>query len=146
MSLYREAGAGRRRRRIVLAAAGAALAAIAIVLAVALTGDRSAEERLRDTQDEVQPALAALELIPIHYESPVASTHAAAAEQLDVARRTVEDAEEDLRALDANGTEALVADIDALDELVRTTGRSAAVEQASARAARELRRLVRLPA
>ena len=38
---------------------------------------------------DVEPALAALELVPIHYESPNSTTHAAAADQLDVARETI---------------------------------------------------------
>ena len=146
MSLYREAGAGRRRRRLVLAAGAAVLAVVAVALAFTLGGEPSAEERLRDTQADVQPALAALELIPIHYESPVASTHAAASEQLEVARGAIEDAEGELRALDAKATGSLLADLDALSELVRTTGRDAAVERAAAAAALELRRLVGLPA
>ena len=42
----------------------------------------------RRSQDDVEPALAALELMPIHYESPNPTTHAAAADQLGVARET----------------------------------------------------------
>ena len=48
-------------------------------------GAQSQEEQLESLQDDVQPALAALELIPIHYESPNRTTHAAAADQLEVA-------------------------------------------------------------
>ena len=89
MSLYREARTGRRRLWL---AAGAVLAAVVIVVVVLVAqgSEPSAAESLASLQDDVQPALAALELVPIHYESTNATTHAAAADQLEVARETVE--------------------------------------------------------
>jgi hypothetical protein len=143
MSLYREARSGRRRLWL---AAGAVLAVVAVIVAavVATGGEPSAAERLESLQDDVQPALAALELVPIHYESTNATTHAAAADQLAVARKTVEENADDLRALDRAGTDQLLADLTALDALVRTTGRDADVERATQEAAAELRQLVRL--
>ena len=88
--------------------------------------------------------LAALELVAIHYESTNATTRAAAADQLAVARTTVEEHTDELRALDAAKTAALLADLDELDGLVRTTGRADEVEQATSDAAEQLRRLARL--
>jgi hypothetical protein len=143
MSLYREARSGRRRLWL---AAGAVMVVAAVVVAVLVAqgGEPSAAEHLESLQDDVRPALAALELVPIHYESTNATTHAAAADQLAVARDTVAANAADLRALDRTGTEELVADLDALDTLVRTTGRSAEVERAASEAAAQLRQLVRL--
>jgi hypothetical protein len=143
MSLYREARSG---RRLLWIAVGAAVAVAAIVVGVVLLqgGEPSQAEQLESLQDDVRPALAALELVPIHYESTNATTHAAAADQLAVARTTVEQHANELRALDAAGTAALLADLDELDGLVRTTGRTDEVEQATGDAAAQLRRLARL--
>jgi hypothetical protein len=143
MSLYREARSGRRRLWI---AVGAAVAIAAVVVGVVLLqgGEPSQAEQLESLQDDVRPALAALELVPIHYESTNATTHAAAADQLAVARATVEEHADELRALDAAATAALLTDLGELDELVRTTGRTDEVEQATADAAAQLRRLARL--
>jgi hypothetical protein len=119
---------------------------VAVIAGVALTrgGEPSPEEQLASLQDDVQPALAALELVPLHYESTNATTHAAAASQLAVARETVAGVESDLRELDPTATEQLVEELDALDELVRTTGRADEVDRASREAAADLRRLARL--
>ena len=82
--------------------------------------------------------------MPIHYESPNPTTHAAAADQLAVAQTTVEEHADELRALDAAGTASLLAGLDELDGLVRTTGRTGEVEQATRATADQLRRLARL--
>ena len=143
MSLYREAQSGRRRLWI---AAGAAVAVVAIVVGILLAqdGEPSQAEQLESLQEDVRPALAALELVPIHYESPNPTTHAAAADQLAVAQTTVEEHADELRALDAAGTASLLAGLDELDGLVRTTGRTGEVEQATRATADQLRRLARL--
>ena len=143
MSLYREARSGRRRLWI---AVGAAVAVAAIVVGVVLVqgGEPSQAERIESLQEDVRPALAALELVAIHYESTNATTRAAAADQLAVARTTVEEHTDELRALDAAKTAALLADLDELDGLVRTTGRTEEVEQATRATAERLRRLARL--
>ena len=127
-------------------AAGAAVAVVAIVVGILLVrgGEPSQAEKLESLQADVRPALAALELVPIHYESTNPTTHAAAADQLAVAQTTVDDHADQLRALDAAGTAALLADLDELDGLVRTTGRADEVEQATSDAAEQLRRLARL--
>jgi hypothetical protein len=143
MSLYREARTGRRRLWI---AAGAVLAGavIVVVVLVARQSEPSAAESLASLQDDVRPALAALELVPIHYESTNATTHAAAADQLEVARETVEANVDDLRALDRAGTDRLQEELTVLAALVRTSGRNTEVEQATAEAAAQLRQVVRL--
>ena len=143
MSLYREARSGRRRLWI---AVGAAVAVLAIVVGILLVpgGEPSQAERLESLQQDVRPALAALELVPIHYESTNPTTHAAAADQLAVAQTTVEDHADELRALDAAGTAALLTDLSGLDRLVRTTGRTEEVAQATRATAERLRRLARL--
>ena len=143
MSLYREARSGRRRLWI---AVGAAVAVLAIVVGILLVpgGEPTQAERLESLQQEVRPALAALELVPIHYESTNPTTHAAAADQLAVAQATVEDHADELRALDAAGTAALLTDLSGLDRLVRTTGRTEEVAQATRATAERLRRLARL--
>ena len=143
MSLYREARTGRRRLWL---AAGAvlAVAAIVVVVLVARGSEPSAAESLASLQDDVRPALAALELVPIHYESTNATTHAAAADQLEVARETVEANADELRALDRAGTDRLLEELTVLDALVRTTERNAEIERATAEAAAQLRQVVRL--
>ena len=143
MSLYREARTGRRRLWL---AAGAvlAVAVIVVVVLVARGSEPSAAESLASLQDDVKPALAALELVPIHYESTNATTHAAAADQLEVARETVEANADELRALDRAGTDRLLEELTVLDALVRTTGRNAEIERATAEAAAQLRQVVRL--
>ena len=143
MSLYREARSGRRRLWIAAGAAVLALAAAGLILA-ATGGSPSEEEKLGSLQDEVQPALAALELIPIHYESANATTHAAAADQLEVAREAIASNEDELSALDPARTSRVLAKLAELRVLGRTTGRTALVERVAAETTADLRALVRL--
>jgi hypothetical protein len=143
VSLYREARTGRRRLWLGVGAALVVVAAVAGIV-VLRNDEPSAADRLESLQEDVQPALAALELVPIHYESPTPATHAAAAAQLAVARETVDDHAEELRALDPRATGDLVTDLEQLDALVRATGRTSEVERATRRAAEKLRRLVKL--
>ena len=144
MSLYREARSGRRRLLLVAGVAVVGIAAIAIAL-VALGGEQSESDRLASLQDDVQPALAALELIPIHYESTNPRTHAAASEQLGVARDAVARVEDDLLERDAARTGMLLQGLDELERLLETTGRVAAVERLTTETSAELRALVGLP-
>ncbi len=146
MSLYREAGAGKRRRRLLLAATAAVVAVAAVVAILVVGGDPSSADREQQLQQRAGPALQALELVPLHYESTNQVTHAAAADQLAVARETVDGLEADLRAHDDAGTAALLAELDRLRALVRPTGRDAEVERAATQAAADLRALVGLPA
>ncbi|MDX6437462.1 MAG: hypothetical protein QOF45_45 [Gaiellaceae bacterium] len=143
MSLYREARSGRR----LWIAAAVAVVAIAAVVAVVLAttgGSPSQAEKLESLQQDVQPALAALELIPIHYESPNPTTHAAAADQLDVARETISSVEDELRKLDPAGTNRVLSDLADLELLVRTTKQTGLVEHVASETATNLRALVRL--
>jgi hypothetical protein len=144
VSLYREARSG--RRRLWLAAGATVLVAAAATGVVLATtgGSQSQEERLGSLQDDVEPALAALELIPIHYESPNPTTHAAAADQLEVAREAIASVEDDLRALDPTGTRRLLSDLGELELLVRTTKRTDRVQQLTRQTTSNLRELVRL--
>jgi hypothetical protein len=144
MSLYREARSGRRRLWLGVGAAVVLVLAVVAGIVLAQGGEQSQAEKLESLQEDVQPALAALELVPIHYESTNATTHAAAADQLEVARTTVAGVEDDLIALDPGATGALVGDLDALATLVRTTGRTAEVERATRDASARLRTIVRL--
>ena len=143
MSLYREARSSRRRLWIAAGAAVLALTAAGLILA-ATGGSPSEEEKLASLQDAIQPALAALELIPIHYESANATTHAAAADQLEVAREAIASNESELRALDPARTRRVLAKLAELRLLVRTTGRTALVERVAAETTADLRALVRL--
>ena len=144
MSLYREARSGRRRLWI---AASIAVVALAIVVGLVLAttgGTQSQAEKLASLQQDVQPALAALELIPIHYSSPNPTTHAAAADQLGVARETIASVESELETLDQARTTRLLSDLAGLEILVRTTGQTARVERAASETTADLRALVRL--
>lgn len=146
MSLYREAGAGRRRRRLGVAAAAAVLALTGVGISLLATGDPSTADRSRELQSSAEPALQALELIPIHYASADPVTHRAAADQLAVAREAVAGIEPELRSRDAASTRALLAELDRLRSLMGTTGRTGEVERAAAAAASRLRALVGLKA
>jgi hypothetical protein len=144
MSLYREARSGHRRLWI---AASVVVVALAVVVGLVLAttgGTQSEEEKLQSLQRDVEPALAALELIPIHYESPNPTTHAAAADQLEVARETIRSVESELEALDPAATRRVLADLAELELLVRTTGQTARVERAASETTADLRALVRL--
>ena len=144
MSLYREARSGRRRLWIGASIAVVVLAAAAGVVLATTGGTQSDAEKLESLQRDVEPALAALELIPIHYASPNPTTHAAAADQLDVARDTIASVEGELETLDPAGTRRVLSDLAALGLLVRTTGQTDRVERAASETAADLRVLVRL--
>ena len=144
MSLYREARSGRRRLWLAVGVIVLVLAAVAGVVLATSGGAQSQEEQLESLQDDVQPALAALELIPIHYESPNRTTHAAAADQLDVARETIASVEDELRAFDPARTRRLLAELAELELLVRTTKRTVRVQQLTRETTSNLRELVRL--
>jgi hypothetical protein len=144
VSLYREARSGRRRLWIGASIAVVVLAAAAGVVLATTGGTQSDAEKLESLQRDVEPALAALELIPIHYASPNPTTHAAAADQLDVARDTIAAVEGELETLDPAGTRRVLADLAGLELLVRTTGQTDQVERATSEAAADLRTLVRL--
>jgi predicted PurR-regulated permease PerM len=144
MSLYREARSGRRRLWIAAAVAVVAVVAVAVFVLAIAGGTQSQAEQIRSLQRDVQPALAALELIPIHYESTNPTTHAAAADQLDVAREAISSVEADLKALDPGGTSRVLSDLADLGLLVQTTGRTDLVTRVASETTADLRALVRL--
>jgi hypothetical protein len=144
MSLYREARSGRRRLWIAASVAVVALAVFVGLVLATTGGTQSQAERLESLQGDVQPALAALELIPIHYGSPNPTTHAAAADQLQVARETIASVEIELETLDPAGTSRVLSDLAGLELLVRTTGQTDRVETLATRTTADLRTLVRL--
>ena len=144
MSLYREARSGRRRLWI---AASVAVVALAVVVGLVLAttgGTQSQAEKLESLQQDVEPALDALELVPIHYGSPNPTTHAAAADQLQVARETIASVESELETLDPAGTSRVLSDLAGLELLVRTTGQTDRVERLATKTTADLRALVRL--
>ena len=144
MSLYREARSGRRRLWIAAGVAAVALVVVGALVLVTRGGTPSQAEKLESLQRDVEPALAALELIPIHYESPNPTTHAAAADQLEVALETISSVHDELEALDPAGTRRVLSDLAALELLVLTTGQTARVERAASETTADLRALVRL--
>jgi hypothetical protein len=144
MSLYREARSGRRRLWIAASVAVVAAAAVVGLVLATTGGTQSQAEELESLQQDVEPALAALELIPIHYGSPNPTTHAAAADQLDVARKTIASVESELEMLDPAGTNRVLSDLAGLELLVRTTGQTDRVERLATKTTADLRAVVRL--
>jgi hypothetical protein len=144
MSLYREARSGRRRLWIAASVAVVAVAAVVGLVLATTSGTQSQAEKLESLQQDVEPALAALELIPIHYGSPNPTTHAAAADQLDVARKTIASVESELRTLDSAGTTRVLSDLAGLELLIKTTGQTARVERLATKTTADLRAVVRL--
>ena len=144
MSLYREARSGRRRLWIAASVAVVAVAAVVGLVLATTGGTQSQAEKLESLQQDVEPALAALELIPIHYGSPNPTTHAAAADQLDVARKTIASLESELETLDPAGTSRVLSDLAGLELVVRTTGQTAHVERLATKTTADLRAVVRL--
>jgi hypothetical protein len=144
MSLYREARSGRRRLWIAASVAVVAAAAVVGLVLATTGGTQSQAEKLESLQQDVEPALAALELIPIHYRSPNPTTHAAAADQLDVARKTIASVESELEMLDPAGTNRVLSDLAGLELLVRTTGQTDRVERLATKTTADLRAVVRL--
>ena len=144
MSLYREARSGRRRLWLAASIAVVAVAAVVGLVLATTGGTQSQAEKLEALQQDVEPALAALELIPIHYGSPNPTTHAAAADQLDVARKTIASVESELETLDPAGTRRVLSDLAGLELLVRSTGQTDRVERLATKTTADLRAVVRL--
>jgi hypothetical protein len=144
MSLYREAGS--RRGRTVAALVAALLVGLVVGFAAAwaLKPEPTLADRLADVQDQVRPALDALELVPLHYESTNPVTQRAASDQLAAARQDVLAARSGLDALEPGAAVRLER---AFDELGRQLERGAAaadVESAVAALERQVRESARL--
>jgi hypothetical protein len=144
MSLYREARSRTGRTLAVLTVAFAAGGIVGALLVVTLRPEPTLADRVTQLQEDVRPALDALELVPIHYDSENATTRRAAAEQLAAARRDVEDADDDLRVLDPAGAARVDRALDELATLVADGAPPQRVEAAVARAERLLRQTARL--
>jgi hypothetical protein len=144
MSLYREARSRTGRTLAVLTVAFAAGGIVGALLVVTLRPEPTLADRVTQLQEDVRPALDALELVPIHYDSENATTRRAAAEQLAAARRDVEDAADDLRVLDPAGAARVDRALDELATLVADGAPPRQVEAAVARAERLLRQTARL--
>jgi len=144
MSLYREAGSRRGRAVAALAVALVVGLAIGFAAAWALKPEPTLADRVGDLQDQVRPALDALELVPIHYESSNPVTRRAAQEQLAAARDDVLAARSGLDALQPGAADRLER---AFDDLERQLGQRAAVadvESAVAALERQVRESARL--
>jgi len=144
MSLYREARSC--SGRWAAAAVGALVVGIGAGAAVglALAPEPSLADAVGDVQEDIRPALDALELVPIHYESAEPATRRAARDQLARARDAFDGAEPNLRVLDPAGTAAVRRDLGALGRLLQASGDAAEVERLSRRAALRLRAVARL--
>ena len=144
MSLYREAGS--RRGRAVAALLAALLAGLAIGFAAAwaLKPEPTLADRVADVQDEVRPALDALELVPLHYESTDPVTRRAASDQLAAAREDVLAAGSGLDALQPGAADRLERAFDDLGRQLEQGAAVAEVESAVAALERQVRESARL--
>jgi hypothetical protein len=144
MSLYREARSrpGRRIAALVAAATVGLLAGLAI--GWALRPEPSLADGIEQVQDDVRPALDALELVPIHYESSSPVTRRAARDQLARAEDAFDDAEPDLGLLDPAGTATVARELAALERALASRVSAAQVERDATRTAADLRRVARL--
>jgi hypothetical protein len=136
MSLYRQTGAS--RWRAVAAAVGVALVAggvIGYAIGRSSAPEPTMAEKVGELQDDVQPVLDGLSLVPDHYKQGIAAGGGVqldgAVQQAAFARETYVALEADIRALSDHRYEAAVVELDALVEAMR--GR-AAVPQVRQRA------------
>ena len=144
MSLYREARSRTGRTVAVLAAVFVIGGIVGAALVYALRPEPTLADRVTQLQEDVRPALDALELVPIHYESTNPTTRRAAADQLAAARADVDDVAADLQAFDPAAAARADDALDELAALVDDGAPPARVEQAVAAAERELREAARL--
>jgi hypothetical protein len=101
-------------------------------------------DRIQDVQDDVRPALNALELVPIHYDSDNAVTRQAASDQLAAARDDLDAAGDDLAALDPQGAAQVTASLDELQRLLQESAPAARVAAAVRAVERRVRQSARL--
>ena len=78
----------------------------------------------------MRPALDALELVPIHYDSDNAVTRRAASDQLAAAREDLDAVRDDLAALDPRGAARVSASLDELQGLLEERASPARVAAA----------------
>jgi hypothetical protein len=144
MSLYREAGSRRGRTVAVLAGALVVGLLIGFGLAWALKPAPTLADRIEDVQEDVRPALDALELVPIHYDSENEVTRQAASDQLAAAREELDAVRDDLEALDPSGAVAVATSLALLQRLLEQGAASQQVDQAVQQVEREVRETARL--
>ena len=144
MSLYREAGSRRGRTLAVLAAVLVAGGLVGFALAWALKPEPTLADRIEDVQADVRPALDALELVPIHYDSENEVTRRAASDQLAAAREELDAVRDDLRALDPTGAAAVAASLARLQRLLEQGAPPGQVDEAVQQVQRQVRETARL--
>ena len=144
MSLYREASSRPGRRIAALAAAAVVGLLAGLAVGWALRPQPSLADGVEHVQDDVRPALDALELVPIHYESSSPVTRQAAREQLARAQDAFDGAEDDLRLLDPAGTANVGRELDDLDRALVSGAAAAEVERDATQTAADLRAVARL--
>ena len=144
MSLYREAGSRKGRTLAVLTAVLVVGGLIGFGVGWALKPQPTLQDRIEDVQAEVEPALDGLELVPIHYESTNPVTKRAASEQLVAAKEDLDDAADDLRALDPAGAAQVTASLAARERLLDHGASSAEVDAAVRQLARQVREAARI--
>ena len=144
MSLYREAGSRRGRAVAALAVAVIVGLLVGFAAAWALKPEPTLADRVEDVQDEVRPALDALELVPIHYESTNPVTRNAAREQLAAARDDVLGARSGLDALQPGAADRLERAFDDLERQLEQDAPVPEVESAVAALERQVRESARL--
>jgi hypothetical protein len=144
MSLYREAGSRRGRAAAVLAAALVVGGLVGFAIAWVVKPEPTLADRIQDVQDDVRPALDALELVPIHYDSDNAVTRRAASDQLAAARDDLDAVGDDLAALDPQGAAQVTASLDELEGMLEQGAPPARVDAAVRAVERQVRETARL--
>ena len=144
MSLYREAGSRRGRTVAVLAGALVVGLLVGFALAWALKPEPTLADRIEDVQEDVRPALDALELVPIHYDSENEVTRRAASDQLAAAREELDAVRDDLEALDPSGAAAVATALAGLQRLLEQGADPERVDEAVQQVEREVRQTARL--
>ena len=144
MPLYRETRSGAERIVVLLAVVLAVGIGIGWLLSDTFRSDQTVEDAVWRLQDDVRPAIAALELVPLHYESTNATTKRAAGDQLDVADQVLAKHEAELRALDPERAAAVMGDLQRLDGLVQRSAPVSAVSRLATRTKTALAEAVRL--
>lgn len=144
MSLYREAGSRGGRTVATLAAVLCLGLAVGLLVAWVVKPEPTVADRVSELQDDVRPALDAIELVPIHYESTNAVTRRAAGDQLAAARDDLLAVSDDLDALQPGAAARIEGSLAELDRLLQENGPAARVAVVVEDVEREVRQAARL--
>jgi hypothetical protein len=151
MSLYRQVGGSRALAATLAGAIGLAVGAIAGLLIASSDGDSSLRAEVVGLQDEVRPALSALELVPIEYRQAVrrgrvvsVTEYEASRAQVGRAREVLAERKDDFAVLGASDAAAADTAVESLARLVTRRASPAEVERAAAAAARAVELAARL--